>query len=119
MWIELFTTFLTAGGTDTHWSPYYKDCSPCQVQYDWIIKLEDENIKHLEDLLSNTTGMNNYATLMVKHKSKESSKLKRHFYRNVNCRTLKNIVRIYDMDFKLFQYSATEYLASEGIKIQC
>ena len=40
-------------------------------------------------------------------------------FRNVNCRTLKNIVRIYDMDFKLFQYSPTEYLSSEGIKIQC
>ena len=39
-----FLSYIAAGGTDTHWSPYYKDCSPCQVQYDWIIKLEDENI---------------------------------------------------------------------------
>ena len=39
------------GGIDIHWIPYYKQCSPCLVQYDWIIKLEDENKPQLEEAL--------------------------------------------------------------------
>ena len=36
---------------DIHWAPYYVDCSPCLVKYDWIIKLEDINRNELEEEL--------------------------------------------------------------------
>ena len=39
------------GGTDIHWAPYHGHCSPCLVQYDWIIKLEDSDRLQLEEEL--------------------------------------------------------------------
>ena len=43
--------YYSDGVMDIHWAPYYVDCSPCLVKYDWIIKLEDINRNELEEEL--------------------------------------------------------------------
>ena len=37
------------GQLDPHWSPYHSLCSPCSIDYDWVIKLEEENLRDVEE----------------------------------------------------------------------
>ena len=66
---------------DPHWSPYYSLCSPCSVDYDWIIKLEDHNLKDLEDSLLQTSGMTKYGRLEIKNISKKPTRQTRDIYK--------------------------------------
>ena len=66
---------------DPHWSPYHTLCSPCAVDYDWIIKLEDHNLKDLEDSLLQTSGMAKYGRLQIKNISKQPTRQTRDIYK--------------------------------------
>ena len=68
---------------DPHWSPYYSLCSPCAVDYDWIIKLEDHNLKDLEDSLLQTSGMARYGRLEIKNISKQPTRQTRDIYKYI------------------------------------
>ena len=66
---------------DPHWTPYHSLCSPCSVDYDWIIKLEDHNLKDLEDSLLQTSGMTKYGRLQIKNISKQPTRQTRDIYK--------------------------------------
>jgi len=101
--------------SDPHWSPYHSLCSPCAVDYDWIIKLEDHNLKDLEDSLLQTSGMAKYGRLQIKNISKQPTRQTRDIYKNVSCEVIQRVIDFYYLDFIMFQYSSTEYLESIGI----
>ena len=76
-----FTTQYLDEHSDPHWSPYHSLCSPCAVDYDWVIKLEDHNLKDLEDSLLQTSGMAKYGRLQIKNISKQPTRQTRDIYK--------------------------------------
>jgi len=110
-----FLQYITDDHEDPHWSPYHSLCSPCTVDYDWIIKLEDHNLKDLEDSLLQTSGMTKYGRLQIKNISKQPTRQTRDIYKKVSCEVIQRVIDYYYLDFILFQYSHTEYLASIGL----
>ena len=103
------------GGYDVHWSPYYSTCAPCLVGFDWIIKLEDENLEDINEALLMKSGMGKHVRIETKHRSKSRSEDHRYLYRDVECRVIKKVVKMFRMDFILFQYSAQQYLVDAGV----
>ena len=83
--------------------------------FDWIIKLEDENLEEMQQALLDKSGMGKYVSLETKHRSNSSSAEHRYLYKEVDCMVIRKVVDMYKMDMLLFQYSAEQYLEDGGV----
>ncbi|XP_066582649.1 carbohydrate sulfotransferase 9-like [Prorops nasuta] len=101
---------------DEHWAPYYSTCIPCTINYDFILKLEtlDED----EKFLIQETGLVYELDLHEVSKVKNSNpngitneEVVVKYLKNIPASLLQKLDKIYDKDFKLFNYeSSQQYL---------
>jgi len=95
-------------GAALHWLPYHAQCPPCspQIRPQSILKMET----WLEDtqLLLNSTNLSNNGTFFLLNSSpgghSSDPTLLRHYYSRIDKDALKKLSRLYQLDFKLFDY---------------
>ncbi|XP_033209058.1 carbohydrate sulfotransferase 10-like [Belonocnema kinseyi] len=97
---------------DEHWVPYYETCMPCDIKYDYILKLESLN-EEISFLLLET-GLQDHIDFRVEFNnitSREATtkSVTKKYYKDVPLSLLKKIYSVYETDFKLFSYSSEEY----------
>lgn len=97
-------------GLDKHYRPYSTVCSPCGIQYDYIFKQEtfDEDLRYLTQVLDLKEVKAGLRTNTKGDKSQHSRYLE--YYRDVPPDVLKQIFRLYEKDFRIFDYEIPEIL---------
>ncbi|XP_071505943.1 carbohydrate sulfotransferase 11-like [Diadema antillarum] len=114
-WVE-FVKYLTDKSErphfDRHWKEMYKLCSPCQIQYDFIGKLENV-AEEAEFVLRNFNF-----TRDVKFPGRENSHPTNitsgtaKYFEDFSTETLNALWEIYHMDYRLFGYDKPQYIGN-------
>ncbi len=92
-----------------HWVEYWKDCHPCHVRYDSIVRLEtmERDIQLILSKLPGPTGNPNVLPRTnVKSPSSPLKKLQdlANFYETIDEALMSKLLHRYKLDFKLFGY---------------
>lgn len=94
-----------------HWRQIYRLCHPCQINYDFVGKLEtlDEDAEHLLRLLR----VDNVVDFPQSHRNLTVSSWEQDWFASIPLESRKELYRLYEADFKLFGYSKPEKLLHE------
>ncbi|XP_037784263.1 carbohydrate sulfotransferase 11-like [Penaeus monodon] len=97
-------------GLDKHYRPYSTVCSPCEIQYDYIFKQEtfDEDLRYLTQVLNIKEVKSGLRTNTKGNATQNSSHL--DYYSDIPPEVLKQIYRVYEKDFRIFDYEFPEFL---------
>ncbi|KAJ8026974.1 Carbohydrate sulfotransferase 11 [Holothuria leucospilota] len=90
---------------DEHWNPIYQLCRPCDVQYDFIGRMENLErdseyvLKHVidSDLKLNLHNSTNFT-------NSSSADIVRQYYSQIPVQTVMQLYKKYRPDFELFSY---------------
>ncbi|XP_072763609.1 carbohydrate sulfotransferase 14 isoform X2 [Anoplolepis gracilipes] len=93
---------------DEHWAPYYRTCEPCALHYDYILKVEtldrDQNFliqdAKLSDYLYDVRHPGN-----INPHGATTRKMLDEYITEIPRSLLDQIYKIYENDYKLFNYS--------------
>lgn len=108
---EQFAKYLTMTDPseyDSHWARYHDLCSPCDIHYDYIAKLETLDtdapviISHLKKSTAHASGLQ-VPSYNANHNETKDKPYK-EYYKDINQTTLLKLQDIYSFDFKLFDY---------------
>ncbi|XP_030628281.1 carbohydrate sulfotransferase 12-like [Chanos chanos] len=88
---------------DEHWRQMYRLCHPCQINYDFIGKMEtiEEDSEHLLRILR----VDNIVSLPPGNTNRTAESWVREWYANIPDEWKRKLYKIYESDFKLFGYS--------------
>ena len=91
---------------DEHWAPYHTLIFPCQIQYDFIGKLENQREDAQQVLL---TGFHMNDTVQFpnetrKHSTGSSAASAERAYKNIPEKHMEQLREVYKLDFMLFGY---------------
>jgi len=104
---EEFVRFLTDQRTknpfNRHWMPFYKQCRPCRVHYDFIGHLE--TIKEDADYVLNKIGLRNITLFRFHPSRRNASSLVVKEMASLSPEQRAKLIEIYRPDFMLFGYS--------------
>lgn len=94
---------------DDHWIPYYLFCTPCLIDYDFILHFEtlQQDIDVLLTSLGEKTGPE------WKHsnsRGKSKSELIQSYYGQLSRDTIEKLHKKYLVDFEMFGYSIDNFL---------
>ncbi|ROL45465.1 Carbohydrate sulfotransferase 12 [Anabarilius grahami] len=94
-----------------HWQQVYRLCHPCQIDYDFVGKLEtlDEDTEHLLKIL----GLKKYIHFPPGYKDRTSVDWERDWFANISIADRRKLYNLYETDFKLFEYEKPETLLDE------
>ena len=96
---------------DLHWMPYHQHCSPCQIEYDAIIKLETA-VQDQEYVLKQSM-MDQYLNLSYQHHRQrndvQTKDLRSQYFSNLTCLQFDELTKVYSKDFRLFTYDVKEF----------
>ncbi|XP_067260878.1 carbohydrate sulfotransferase 12-like [Chanodichthys erythropterus] len=94
-----------------HWQQMYRLCHPCQIDYDFVGKLEtlDEDTEHLLKIL----GLEKYIHFPPGLKDRTSVDWERDWFANISIADRRKLYNLYKTDFKLFEYEKPETLLDE------
>ena len=96
---------------DLHWMPYHQHCSPCQIEYDAIIKLETA-VQDQEYVLKQSM-MDQYLNLSYQHHRQrndvQTEDLRLQYFSNLTCLQFDELTKVYSKDFRLFTYDVKEF----------
>ncbi|XP_063586388.1 uncharacterized protein LOC134763780 isoform X2 [Penaeus indicus] len=97
-------------GLDKHYRPYSTVCSPCEIQYEYIFKQEtfDEDLHYLTQVLNLKEVKTGLRTNTKGNTTQYSSYL--DYYRDVPPDVLRQIYKVYEKDFRIFDYEFPETL---------
>lgn len=93
---------------DEHWAPYYRTCEPCALNYDYILKVE--TLDRDQNFLIQDTKLFNYL-YEVRHPGNinpygaTTRKTLDQYITGIPRSLLDQIYKIYENDYKLFNYS--------------
>ena len=119
------TTTCFNSNINIHWQPYYQLCEFCDVEYDYIGRIETFNHDVQEVLIqANLTEYIPLQNIKPVHQSTTMSKsqfevdengiqakeLTKQYFKNVEQSIVKQIIQYYELDFLLFQYSTRDIL---------
>ena len=119
------TTTCFNSNINIHWQPYYQLCEFCDVEYDYIGRIETFNHDVQEVLIqANLTEYIPLQNIKLVHQSTTMSKsqfevdengiqakeLTKQYFKNVEQSIVKQIIQYYELDFLLFQYSTRDIL---------
>ncbi|XP_075049069.1 carbohydrate sulfotransferase 9-like [Mixophyes fleayi] len=94
---------------DTHWKPMNLLCNPCKIHYDIIGKLE--TIKQDADFVLKSIGApKNLSYPSIKHYSNEArtnDQISRHYLETLPPSLFRQLVKVYSVDFTMFEYNNT------------
>jgi len=93
---------------DEHWTPYYRVCDPCAIHYDYILKFE--TLKRDQMFLIQDTNLSEYLygsnyLRNINPYGATTIEILREYIKNIPRPLLKEIYKIYENDYKLFNYS--------------
>ncbi|XP_056609799.1 carbohydrate sulfotransferase 12 [Triplophysa dalaica] len=94
-----------------HWRQMYRLCHPCQINYDFVGKLEtlDEDAEHLLRILR----VDNVVEFPQSHRNRTVSSWEQDWFANIPLKARNELYRLYEADFKLFGYSKPDKLFHE------
>ncbi|XP_017558692.1 carbohydrate sulfotransferase 12 [Pygocentrus nattereri] len=94
-----------------HWRQMYRLCHPCQINYDFVGKLEtlDEDAEHLLRILR----VDNVVEFPPSHRNMTVSSWEQDWFANIPYESRKELYKLYEADFRLFGYSKPEKLLHE------
>ena len=96
---------------DLHWMPYHQHCSPCQIEYDAIIKLE--TAVQDEEYVLKQSMMDQYLNLSYQHYRQrndvQTEDLRSKYFSNLTCFQFDELTKVYSKDFRLFTYDVKEF----------
>ncbi|XP_051994218.1 carbohydrate sulfotransferase 12-like [Xyrauchen texanus] len=91
-----------------HWQQVYRLCHPCQIEYDFVGKLEtlDEDAEHLLKIL----GIDNQIKFPPGFRNRTSANWEQEWFANISLDDRRKLYKLYEPDFKLFGYDKPETL---------
>ncbi|XP_059409349.1 carbohydrate sulfotransferase 12 [Carassius carassius] len=94
-----------------HWQQMYRLCHPCQIEYDFVGKLEtlNEDTDHLLKIL----GVENQVRFPPGYRNRTASNWERDWFRNISVADRRKLYNLYEADFKLFGYDKPKTLQDE------
>ncbi|XP_067261065.1 carbohydrate sulfotransferase 12-like [Chanodichthys erythropterus] len=94
-----------------HWQQMYRLCHQCQIDYDFVGKLEtlDEDTEHLLTIL----GLEKYIHFPPGYKDRTSVDWERDWFTNLSIADRRKLYNLYETDFRLFEYEKPETLLHE------
>ncbi|XP_024873918.1 carbohydrate sulfotransferase 11-like isoform X1 [Temnothorax curvispinosus] len=94
---------------DEHWTPYYRTCEPCTIHYDYILKFEtldrDQNFLIQDANLSGYLYEKDYPR-NINPLGVTTRKILDEYTRGISQSLLDAVYKIYENDYKLFNYSS-------------
>jgi chondroitin 4-sulfotransferase 11 len=101
---------------DEHWRPYTAECAPCELNYQFILKMESLEEEQLYlatkfNLLDTLLTINSTDQLLhnTNPNGRTEHKYAQHYYGQVPKQLLQEVYVLYEEDFRLFDYSPKEY----------
>jgi hypothetical protein len=106
--LYLIVKYYETSFNDRHWLSYYEHCHPCNIKYDYIIKLE--TIEHdLKMFYKNYFKSNERQDVIRRHngRSNITDKLGEvtRLFSAIDPTIVKELLKIYEKDFMLFSYT--------------
>ena len=107
---ELFVHFLVKSnpvGYDHHWKPVTYLCHPCEIPYDYVVKLETSYVDypHIFSKLKNITdSKRGLLESVASYKALTDFDRVKRYYTRVPAKHMAIIKRIYRLDLNLFGY---------------
>ncbi len=94
-----------------HWQQMYRLCHPCQIEYDFVGKLEtlDEDTEHLLKIL----GLDKYIHFPPGYENRTAVDWEREWFENIPAADRIKLYSLYEADFRLFEYDKPETLLDE------
>jgi hypothetical protein len=94
---------------DEHWVPYHSTCEPCTLHYDYILKFEtldrDQNFFIQDANLSGYLYETNYPQ-NINPLGTTTRKILDEYIREIPRSLLDEVYKIYEKDYKLFNYTS-------------
>ncbi|XP_001338178.3 carbohydrate sulfotransferase 12-like [Danio rerio] len=96
---------------DEHWKQIHRLCHPCQIDYDFIGKLEtlDEDTEHLLKIL----GLDKHIHFPPGYENRTAVDWEQEWFANISLADRRELYSLYETDFKLFGYDKPETLLNE------
>ena len=94
---------------DKHWRPQHQICHPCHINYDFIGRFENINddaklvITNLTASVGQTWNVS-FPRLQASRSKVSLSQQRKSIYANIPRDNVRKLVRIYELDYKLFGY---------------
>ncbi|XP_063056376.1 carbohydrate sulfotransferase 12-like [Engraulis encrasicolus] len=93
---------------EPHWKQVYRMCHPCQINYDFVGKLETQN-EDAEHLLR-TLGVDNLVNFPVSNRILTKNTWITDYFANIPHTWRRRLYEVYEADFRLFGYAKPEEL---------
>ncbi|KDR22013.1 Carbohydrate sulfotransferase 11 [Zootermopsis nevadensis] len=111
---------------DEHWSPFTVECAPCELNYQFILKMESLEKEQLflaikTNLLDFLLTVNSTDQLLqnTNPNGRTEQKYAQQYYGQVPKQLLQKVYVVYEDDFRLFDYSPNEYFSfAKGYRVQ-
>ncbi|XP_026730042.1 carbohydrate sulfotransferase 11-like isoform X2 [Trichoplusia ni] len=105
---------------DEHWTPYYRFCSPCAVNFSVIAKVEtlardsmfviqQLGLGHVLDRKVRDRRMRLRTVMNKSRDGKNTTALLKYYFSQLNIKMLNDLLKIYGLDFEMFGYDAKVY----------
>jgi hypothetical protein len=101
---------------DEHWRPFTTECAPCDINYQIILKMESLEEEQLFlatklNLLDYLLDLKSTGLLLqnINPNGRTEHNYAEEYYREVPKELLQKVYRLYEEDFKLFEYSPNTY----------
>jgi len=93
---------------DEHWSPYYKECTPCNINYTFVGHFE--TLYWDMHLLANKTGIAVWDDKTDYFQSSTHRAVSEEYFATVEREKIRKLYTRYKLDFELFGYSADDFI---------
>ncbi|XP_063041344.1 carbohydrate sulfotransferase 12 [Engraulis encrasicolus] len=94
-----------------HWRQVHRMCHPCQINYDFVGKLEtlDEDVEHLLRILR----VDNVVQFPTSHHNQTKNNWEDQWFASIPAEMRRELYKVYEADFKMFGYAKPEKLLHE------
>ncbi|CAG5100034.1 Similar to CHST8: Carbohydrate sulfotransferase 8 (Homo sapiens) [Cotesia congregata] len=94
--------------SDDHWIPYYLYCTPCSLNYTYILKVETLDLD--QSLIIEKLNLKNKIHPIHRHKgSQDKLNPSKIYFRQLTQQQISELYNKYKLDFEMFDYSAEIY----------
>lgn len=95
---------------DEHWRPYHTHCAPCSIEYNFILRFEDIDKESQLFLQYLEAPPDVQARKENVFPGPPTAEVSCSYYSQLSPKLMLDLIRKYEPDFRLFEYSADPYL---------